>query len=251
MIKQSVCFGPFTLDGTLPEELIKKSAEIGYASVEMAPRQYWPLIKDSGLDIAISVGHASLPDGLNKRENHDRIEDELLAHIDEASAHEIPALIIFSGNREGQSSEEGLAHCVEGLRRVIPAAEQKGVTLCMELLNSKVNHPDYQCDRTPWGVALCRAVGSSAVKLLYDIYHMQIMEGDIIRTIGAHAEHIGHYHTAGNPGRNDLDDMQELYYPAIMRAISSTGYSGYVGHEFRPKGNSLQALQTTYDLCDV
>ena len=118
----------------------------------------------------------------------------------------------------------------------------------MELLNSKVNHPDYQCDRTSWSVALCRAVGSPAVKLLYDIYHMQIMEGDIIRTIGEHAKYIGHYHTAGNPGRSDLDEMQELFYPAIMRAIHSTEYSGYVGHEFRPKSDPLQALQTTYNL---
>ena len=251
MIKQSVCFGPFTGVGVVPKEFIKQSAAIGYASVEMAPSAYWPLIKDSGLDIAISIGHDSLPDGLNKRSNHDRIEDELLAHIDEAAAHKIPALIVFSGNCEGKTSEEGLANCVEGLLRVIPAAEQRGVTLCMELLNSKVNHPDYQCDRTSWGVALCRAVGSPAVKLLYDIYHMQIMEGDIIRTIGEHAEYIGHYHTAGNPGRSDLDEMQELSYPAIMRAIHSTGYSGYVGHEFRPKSDPLQALQTTYDLCTI
>ena len=248
MIKQSVCFGPFTGVGAVPEELIKQSAAIDYASVEMAPRAYWPLIKDSGLDIAISIGRDSLADGLNKRSNHDRIEDELLAHIDEAAAHKIPALIVFSGNCEGKTSEEGLANCVEGLLRVVPAAEQRGVTLCMELLNSKVNHPDYQCDRTSWSVALCRAVGSPAVKLLYDIYHMQIMEGDIIRTIGEHAKYIGHYHTAGNPGRSDLDEMQELFYPAIMRAIHSTEYSGYVGHEFRPKSDPLQALQTTYNL---
>ena len=157
---------------------------------------------------------------------NDRIEDELLAHIDEAAAHKIPALIVFSGNCEGKTSEEGLANCVEGLRRVVPAAEQRGV-------------------------ALCRTVGSPAVKLLYDIYHMQIMEGDIIRTIGEHTEYIGHYHTAGNPRRSDLDEIQELSYPAIMRAIHSTGYSSYVGHEFRPKGDRLQALQTTYDLCTI
>lgn len=228
MIKQSVCCGPFTGVGVVPEDLIKQSAAIGYASVEMAPRAYWLLIKDSGLDIAISIGHDSLLDGLNKRSNHDRIEDELLAHIDEAAAHKIPALIVFSGNCEGKTSEEGLANCVEDLLRVVPAAEQRGVTLCMELLNSKVNHPDYQCDRTSWGVALCRAVGSPAVKLLYDIYHMRIMEGDIIRTIGEHAEYIGHYHTAGNPGRSDLDEIQELYYPAIMRAIHYRRYKRHM-----------------------
>ena len=216
MIKQSVCCGPFTGVGVVPEDLIKQSAAIGYASVEMAPRAYWPLIKDSGLDIAISIGHDSLTDGLNKRSNHDRIEDELLAHIDEAAANKIPALIVFSGNCEGKTSEEGLANCVEDLLRVVPAAEQRGVTLCMGLLNSKVNHPDYQCDRTP------------AVKLLYDIYHMRIMEGDIIRTIGEHAEYIGHYHTAGNPGRSDLDEIQELYYPAIMRAIHYRRYKRHM-----------------------
>ena len=228
MIKQSVCFGQFTGVGAIPEELIKQSAAIGYAFVEMAPRAYWPLIKDSGLDIAISIGHDSLPDGLNKRSNHDRIEDELLTHIDEAAAHKIPALIVFSGNCQGKTSEEGLANCIEGLLRIVPAAEQRGVTLCMELLNSKFNHPDYQCDRTSWGVALCRAVGSPAVKRLYNIYHMQIMEGDIIRTIGEHAEYIGHYHTAGNPGRSDLDEMQELYYPAIMRAIHYRRYKRHM-----------------------
>ncbi len=251
MIKQSVCFGPFARDDIAPEQLIRESARIGYASIEMAPPEHWALIKDCGMDIAIVVGHASLSDGLNKRENHDRIEDELRAQIDRAAEHDIPALICFSGNREGKSSEEGLINCVEGLRRIAPHAEQKGVSLCMELLNSKVNHPDYQCDRTPWGAALCRAVDSSAVKLLYDIYHMQIMEGDIIRTITDYAEHIGHYHTAGNPGRQDLDEEQELYYPAIMRAIAATGYSGYVGHEFRPKGDPIESLQATYNICNV
>ncbi|MBT7552564.1 MAG: sugar phosphate isomerase/epimerase, partial [Gemmatimonadetes bacterium] len=165
-IRQSVCFNPFNRDDITPEQLITAAANIGYKSVEMAPQEHWPLIKDHGLGIAIVIGHASLPDGLNKRENHDRIEDEILVNIDLAVDNGIPSLICFSGNAEGKSSEEGLANCVEGLRRVTAIAEEKGIILSMELLNSRVNHPDYQCDRTAWGVALCRAVGSPSVKLL-------------------------------------------------------------------------------------
>ncbi len=250
-IKQSICFNPFNQDDTTPADLVAAAARIGYKSVEMADQEYWPLIKDHGLDIAIVVGHASLPDGLNKRENHDRIEDELLANIDLAAANNIPALICFSGNREGKSEEEGLANCVEGLRRATAAAEAKEITLCMELLNSRVNHPDYQCDRTAWGVALCRAVDSPRVKLLHDIYHMQIMEGDLIRNITDHIDCIGHFHTAGNPGRQDLDDAQEIYYPPIMRAIAATTYQGYVGHEYRPKGNTIASLEHAFEVCDV
>ena len=163
----------------------------------------------------------------------------------------IPSLICFSGNCEGRSSEEGLANCVAGLRRVTGAAEEKGITLCMELLNSRVNHPDYQCDRTAWGVALCRAVGSPRFKLLYDIYHMQIMEGDLIRNITDHIDCIGHFHTAGNPGRRDLDDQQEIYYPPIMQAIAATSYAGYVGHEYRPKGDPVDSLARAFEVCNV
>ena len=157
-IKQSICFGPFTSGDASPKDIIAAAAETGYKSVEMAGQEHWPMIFDHDLEIAIFSGHASLPDGLNKRENHDRIEDELLANIDLAASKGIPSLICFSGNREGKSEEEGLANCVEGLRRVTHAAEEKGINLCIELLNSRVNHPDYQCDRTNWGVALCRAV---------------------------------------------------------------------------------------------
>ena len=250
-IKQSICFGPFTSGGVPPLKIIAAAAEIGYKSVEMAGQEHWSMIFDHGLEIAIFSGHASLPDGLNKRENHDRIADELLANIDLAASKGIPALICFSGNREGKSEEEGLANCVEGLRRVTRAAEEKGINLCMELLNSKVNHPDYQCDRTNWGVALCRAVGTPRVKLLYDIYHMQIMEGDLIRNIEENIDSIGHFHTAGNPGRQDLDDKQEIFYPAIMRAIAGTGYDGFVGHEYRPKGDPIESLRHAYRVCDV
>ena len=250
-INQSINFGCFHRGGVSPEDVILAAARIGYKSVEMLDRKYWDIVKDNGLEIAIIIGHSSLPDGLNKRENHARIEDELLANIDLAEEYQIPALITFSGNREGKSDEEGRDNTAEGHLRVAKAAEVKGVTLCMELLNSKVDHQDYQCDYTPWGVEVCDLVNSSHVKLLYDIYHMQIMEGDMIRTIRDNVGHIGHFHTAGNPGRNDLDEDQEIHYPAVMRAILETGYTTYVGHEFIPKGHPIAAMEAAFAVCDV
>lgn len=250
-INQSICFGGFSRGAENPEDVIRKAAEIGYKSVEMLPEALWPVVQDNGMRVAIIVGHASLPDGLNKRENHDRIEDEILKNIDIAAANDIPGLICFSGNREGKSEEEGRDNTIEGLSRVTKAAEEKGVNLCIELLNSKVNHPDYQCDKTEWGVEVCKGVNSPRALLLYDIYHMQIMEGDLIRNITDYSDYIGHYHTAGNPGRRDLDDEQEIYYPAVMRAIAKTGYELYVGHEFGPKGEPIAAMQHAFDVCNV
>ena len=249
-IRQSVCFGNFTRD-LEPTRLIAAAAEIGFASVEMLPEEHWQTVRDHGMDIAIVVGHESLPNGLNNPANHDRIEAELRESIDKAAQNGIPALICFSGNREGRSEQEGLDNCAEGLRRVAGHAEARGVTLCVELLNSRVDHPDYQCDRTPWGVALCAAVDSPRVKLLYDIYHMQIMEGDLIRTIQQHHAAIAHYHTAGNPGRRDFDDTQEIYYPAVLRAIADSGYQGFVGHEYSPKGDAIESLRAAFATCDA
>ena len=235
-----------------PEGFIRGAAKVGLAAVELIDQQYWPLVKELGLNIATFAGHSSLTDGLNKRENHDRIEDELLANIELAAANDIPGLITFSGNRyEGLSDEEGIDIIAEGLSRVTKAAEEKGINLCLELLNSKVNHPDYQCDSTAWGVEVCKRVNSPRAKLLYDIYHMQIMEGDIIRTLQDNIEYIGHFHTAGNPGRHDLDEEQEINYPPIMRAIAETGYTLYVGHEFIPKGDPIEGLRAAAQLCDV
>ncbi|MFH1566972.1 MAG: TIM barrel protein [Gemmatimonadota bacterium] len=250
-IRQSVCFWCFCRGGATAEQVIDRAAAIGYESVEMAPREHWDRIRDRGLGMAVIVGHASLADGLNDPANHDRIEDELTANIELAAARGIPGLICFSGNRRGRADAAGRDHCIAGLQRVAGAAEEKGVTLCLELLNSKVDHADYQCDRTAWGVEVCRGVGSPRVKLLYDIYHMQIMEGDLIRTIRESIDWIGHFHTAGNPGRRDMDEDQEICYPPLMRAISGSGYGGYVGHEFVPKGDPLQALQQAYDRCRV
>jgi hydroxypyruvate isomerase len=233
------------------DKLIAESKRIGYAGVEMAPQDLWPQITDGGLKIVTMGGHQSLSDGLNRRENHDRIEKEIEANLALAVKWQIPALIVFSGNRNGLPDAAGIEHTAEGLQRVAKAAEQAGVTLVLELLNSKVNHPDYQCDHTYWGVDVCKLVNSPRVKLLYDIYHMQIMEGDVIRTLRDNIDYIGHFHTAGNPGRNELDENQELYYPAICRAIAKTNYEGYVGQEFTPLGDPVAALEQAYKACDV
>jgi hydroxypyruvate isomerase len=234
-----------------PEALIRVSADIGYEAIELVGQEYWPLIKDHGLKIASANGHRSIEDGLNRRENRQRIADEIRANLELAVKWGIPNLICFSGSRKGLDDPIGAEITAENLRAVAPMAEDAGVNLVLELLNSKVDHLDYQCDKTAWGVKVIEMVDSPRVKLLYDIYHMQIMEGDVIRTIQGNHTHFAHYHTAGNPGRNDLDDTQELYYPPIMRAILKTGYSGYVGQEFIPKADSVAALKAAYDLCNV
>jgi len=249
-IRQSLawwCFGR-----SLPaDELIARAAELGYAGVEMCPQDLWRKVRDGGLKIITEGGHQSLSDGLNNLGNHDRIEREIEAKLALAQQWEIPALIVFSGNRNGLSDAQGMENTTRGLQRVAKAAEDAGVTLVLELLNSKVDHHDYQCDHTAWGVEVCKAVNSPRVKLLYDIYHMQIMEGDVIRTIRDNIQHIGHFHTAGNPGRHELDETQELYYPAICRAIAATDYDGYLGQEFSPRGDPSAALEHAFKVCDV
>lgn len=251
-IKQSGCWGCFCRGGVTSEQVIAEAKKIGYKSLEMGPQDQFQAIKDAGLDIAIFVGHQSLGDGLNTRENHARIEDELNASLEVAVKYAIPSVLCLSGNRYPQVTDlVGAEICAEILGKVAPAYEAKGITMCVELLNSKVNHPGYMCDSTEWGVHLCKLVGSPRVKLLYDIYHMQIMEGDLIRTIRNNIEWIGHFHTAGNPGRNDMDDMQEIYYPAIARTIAELDYDGYVGHEFGPKGEPLAAMKAAYDVWNV
>jgi hydroxypyruvate isomerase len=211
----------------------------------------WPALKKHGLVCSITSGGGTIADGLNRKENHDKITRELSENIPRAAAAGVPNVITFSGNRRGLSDQEGLENCVIGLNRVKGLAEQHGVTICLELLNSKVDHKDYQCDHTAWGAAVVKQVGSPRVKLLYDIYHMQIMEGDIIATIRSNQEWIGHYHTGGVPGRHEIDSSQELNYPAIMRAIAATGFAGFVAHEFVPKGDPLASLREAVRLCTV
>jgi len=234
----------FANRGVEPKALIAAAAKLGYAAVDLIDEEWWPQARDAGLRIAAVNGHGTIENGLNRRENARRIEDELLIAIDKAAKWDIPNLICFSGNRDGLDDETGLCICAETLAKVAPRAAEAGVTLAMELLNSKVDHPGYQGDHTAWGVALCERVGSPAFKLLYDIYHMQVMEGDVIRTIRDHHAYFAHYHTAGNPGRGPLNHTQELNYPAIYQAILATGYTGYVTHEFLPPEGSdpLRAL---------
>jgi hydroxypyruvate isomerase len=217
----------------------------------MQPEQI-PMVKDHGLEVALLTGHDSLGDGMNDPDNHDRIAGELSDSIELAAEHDVPVLVCFSGNRRfGLSEIEGAENCAEILARMAPEAEDAGVTLCMELLNSKVDHAGYQCDSTPWGVHVCRMVNSPAVKLLYDVYHMQIMEGDLIRTITDNIEWIGHFHTGGNPGRHDIDETQEIYYPPIAQAIEDSGYDGYVSHEYTPNGDTIESARMAYEIFDV
>ena len=255
-IKQSICYPIFKPQDMSLDELFATAAEIGYPAAELWGRgddfeEVVATAKKHGLVVASMAGHASLPDGLNKRSNHDRIEAELRTSIDLAAEHGIPGVICFSGNRQPHMSElEAIEACADGLRRVTPYAEQKGINLNMELLNSKVDHAGYQCDHTAWGVAVCERVGSPRAKLLYDIYHMQIMEGDLVRTIQENIQWIGHFHTAGNPGRHDMDDTQELNYAGICKGIAATDYDLYVGHEFSPKGDLIEALRQAFAICD-
>lgn len=255
-IKQSFCLPLFKPEGMGVDELFGTAAEIGYAGVEILKRkedfeEIVAAAKGHGLVMASTIGHGTLEDGLNKRENHERIEEELRVSIDAAAKHGIAGVICFSGNRqEGQSGEDAIEAAAAGLRRAAPYAEAKGVNLNVELLNSKVDHPGYECDHTGWGVAVCERVGSERVRLLFDIYHMQIMEGDIIRRIRENIRRIGHFHTAGNPGRRDMDETQELNYAGICGAIAETGYEHYVGHEFKPRGDPIEALRKAFEICD-
>ncbi len=237
------CFVP----ALTPEGFVRAAADIGYGAIDQAPQEYWPLVREHGLVVSSTKGHASLTEGLNRAENQAGIEREIHANLALAREWGIPNLICFSGNREGVSDEAGAEVTAAGLSRVAGAAADAGITLVLELLNSKVDHPGYQCDHTAWGLKVVRAVGSPHVKLLYDIYHMQIMEGDLIRNLREAAPEIGLYHTAGNPGRNDLDDAQEIHYPGVLSAIKATGYAGYLAHEFLPKADPVAALRAAFE----
>ncbi len=253
-INHSVC--KWCYPGQSVEELAQAGKAMGLASVELLEPADWPTLEKYGLVCAMPFGPSvegkdRLTDGFNTPENHEWLVPGFNERIREVSEAGYPSVICFSGNRRGMDDETGLENCAKGLEAIMPAAEEHGVTVCMELLNSKVDHKDYQCDRTQWGVELCKRVNSDRFKLLYDIYHMQIMEGDVIRTIRTYHDYIGHYHTGGNPGRNEIDDTQELNYPAIMRAIVETGYTGYVGQEFIPSRTPLVSLSEAVVLCDV
>jgi hydroxypyruvate isomerase len=224
---------------------------MGIESIELLEPADWPVIRRHGLVCALGRGPDTITDSFNRRQNHARLVPAFRERLRACAAAGVPNLVCFSGNRRDQNDEDGLAICAEGFRQIVAVAEEVGVTLCLELLNSKIDHPDYQCDHTAWGVELCRRVGSERLKLLYDIYHMQIMEGDVIRTIRENHAYIGHYHTAGNPGRHEIDGTQELNYPAIMRAIRETGYRGFVGQEFLPLRDPFTSLQEAIRICSA
>jgi hydroxypyruvate isomerase len=244
-------FHQFTLD-----QLCQMSRELGLDSVELLEPDEWAIPKRYGLTCA--MGYATVPNpdtrltqGFNRVENHAWLIPAYQRAIPLAAAAGVPNVICFSGSRGGQNDDEGRAICARGLAPLVPLAERHGVTLCMELLNSKWDHPDYQCDHTAWGVALAKQVNSDRFKLLYDIYHMQIMEGDVIRTISDNHRYIGHYHTGGVPGRHEIDSSQELNYPAVMRAIAESGFTGYVAQEFVPTRDPRTSLAEAVRLCRV
>ncbi|MBV8481374.1 MAG: TIM barrel protein [Verrucomicrobia bacterium] len=242
MILQSIGWWCFVPQKLTPAQFVSSAAEAGFTALDLVPPEYWSLVIDHGLTISSIQGHLPLEIGLNRVDQHERIEQEVRAAIANAQRLRIPNVLCFSGNRGGLDDAKGMEVTVAALRKLAPFVEEAGVTLVLELLNSKVDHPDYQADRTAWGAQVCQAVGSPRVKLLYDIYHMQIMEGDVIRTIRTFHPLIAFYHTAGNPGRNDLDETQELNYAAILKAIKETGYTGYIAHEFIPKADPVAAL---------
>ena len=248
-IKHSVsqwCYGGISLD-----DLCKAAVKMGIQSIELLGPDQWGTVKKNGLTCAMCNGPDSIGYGFNRVEHHDKLVDGFEKIIPKIAELGFPNVICFSGNRGKMSNEEGLENCIKGLKRLVPTAEKYKVNVVMELLNSKVDHADYMCDHSNWGVEVMKGVGSENFKLLFDIYHMQIMEGDIIRTIKKNHAYFGHYHTGGNPGRNEIDETQELNYTAIMKAIVSTGYKGFVGQEFIPKRDPLTSLNQAIQLCDV
>jgi hydroxypyruvate isomerase len=261
------CYNNIPLD-----EFCQAAKGMGIKSVELLNPGDFATLKKHGLVCAMvsspsgrtpqNVSVGGITRAFNRLEHHDTLVEIYHKTIPQVAAAGFENLICFSGNREGLSDEKGIENCAAGLKRIMAAAEQHKVTICMELLNSKVDHKDYQCDHTAWGVELCKRVGSERFKLLYDIYHMQIMEGDVIRTIQGDpdprrniapaAPYIAHYHTGGVPGRAEIDDTQEIYYPAIMKAIVETGYKGFVAQEFVPKrADKLASLKQGVGICDV
>ncbi len=247
-IKQSVsrwCYGSWSV-----EQLCQISKKLGLKGIDLLDPNNFATVKKHGLVCAMTNSH-SLTNGLADKKYQEGCLAQLREAIDATSDAGFPNVVAFPGNRRDIPDDVGVENAVAALKQIAGHAEQKKVTICLEYLNSKVNHKDYMFDNMAWGVEVCKRVGSERVKILYDIYHAQIMEGDIIRTLRDNKDYIGHYHTGGNPGRNEIDETQELYYPAIARAIAETGFTGYVAHEFVPKRDPLQALTYAARICDV
>jgi len=250
-LKHSVARWAF---GRVPlDELCQIVKQLGFSAIDLVGPQDWPTLKAHGVDSSMCNGaEISLEKGFSQMRYHDELVARYTAHIDLVADAGYRNLICFSGNRNQMDPSHGLRNSVLGLKRILGHAEKRGVRLVMELLNSRVNHPDYLCDHTAWGVELCKHLGSPNFGLLYDIYHMQIMEGDVIATIRKHHEYFVHYHTAGVPGRHEIGASQELNYPAICCAIRDTGFEGYVAQEFTPAGpDPVASLEEAIRLCDV
>jgi len=253
-IKQSVCEWCFTKTMTL-DTLARNVAAMGVRSIELVDPKSWPILKKHGLICALANSHGFV-EGFNRKENHAMCIEKITAAVDACAAAGFPTVITFSGFRKGLPDDIGLENTIAGLKKVIGYAEKKKINLCLEVLNSRVDvemkgHPDYMCDKVEWAVEVCRRIASPRMTFLFDIYHVQIMQGDIITRIKKFHEYIGHYHTAGVPGRNEIDENQELNYPAIMRVVAETGYKGYVGVEFIPTRDPMQTLRAAVRLCDV
>ena len=248
-IKQSVarwCYQKMSLD-----DLCANAARIGLQGIDLVGHEDWPVVKKHGLTPAMTPGAGDIKTCWNRKENHARLTGEMRENIERAAKEKVPNVITFSGNRMGMSDAEGMDNCALGLNGVKKMAEDNGVTICFELLNSKIDHHDYMCDHTKWGVELMKRVDSPRVKLLYDIYHMQIMEGDIIRTVRDNFQYIGHFHTGGVPGRHEIDGTQELTYHAVAEAIADLKFDGFMAHEFIPVRDPMTSLKEAYELCVV
>jgi len=248
-IKQAACGGVFGKK-TL-EEKCQICKDLGLHGHDLLGPGDFATLKKYGLICTMVRGGGGIAKGFNRKENHEELVAGLRAAIEAAADAGFPNVITMSGNRAGMADDVGMENCVEGLKKIAAFAEEKKVSVCMELLNSKRNHKDYMCDHAAWGAEMCKRVGSPRIKLLYDIYHMQVQEGDIIATIRETIQYIGHFHTAGVPGRHEIDDTQELYYPAIMRAIVDLKYEGYVSHEYSPTKDPLESLKKAILICDV
>ena len=249
-INHSVCL--WCYKGMKSTDMAPVAKRLGLKAIDLLTPKDWGPLKENGLICSMTSGvWGGITKGLNRKEHHDEIAKTLTELCDANAEHGYPNVICFSGNRVKQSDEDGIKNCAEGIKKVIGRYEDKKVTLCMELLNSKVNHPDYQCDHTAWGVRVCEAVGSPRVKLLYDIYHMQIMEGDVIRTVTENIKYIAHFHTGGVPGRHEIDDTQELNYHRVMQAIADAGFPGFVAQEFVPTKDPRQSLAEAVHICTV
>lgn len=250
-INHSVC--QWCYDDMPLEKLCEAAKDIGITSIDLLNAEQWATAAKYGLTCAMAYASPiGLTRGFNDVSLHETLWKDYSLNIPKAADAGLKNVICFSGNASGLTKEQGLENCARGLTPVLKIAERYGITVCMELLNSKVDHKDYQCDHTAWGVSLCEKTGSPNFKLLYDIYHMQIMEGDVIHTIRDNAKYIAHYHTGGVPGRNEIDERQELHYPAIMRAIVETGFKGYVAQEFIPSNpDKIASLRQGIQICDV